>query len=315
MNDRELLYIKTIAELHNISKASEKLFVSQPSLSKCLSNVENVIGTKLFKRTTEGLIPTLAGESYYKMACEILKRYNDFQVEISDINSLQKGSITIGTTMYLGSCILPIVLPLFKKSCPNIEVNVLEMNSTVLKKSLLSGMLDFAFMHTMYGENSSTDDSLSFYPLLREPFLLVTKKDHPLSRYGKYISHSPYKRMDLTIFSGEPFVLLNRKKKIGQISGNILGLANISPPVVLTTDNYVTAKRLASVGIGSTFLPQYYMKLFRDDYPSDCFSLDPKLKPYWVLGIGIKKGSYVSKASRILIKIAEENVSLSDIKL
>lgn len=314
MNDRELLYIKTIAELHNISKASEKLFVSQPSLSKCLSNVENVIGTKLFKRTTEGLVPTPAGECYYKTACEILKIYNDFQIEISDINSLQKGTITIGTTMYLGSFILPIVLPLFKKACPNIEVTVLEMNSTILKKSLLSGILDFAFMHTMYSESTKEDENLSFYPILREPFLLVTKKDHPLSQYGKYISHSTYKRMDLTIFASEPFILLSHERKIGQISAHIFELSKISPNIVLTTENCLTAKRLASVGIGSTFLPRYYLNLFSDGYPTECFSLDPKLKPYWVLGIGIKKGTYISKAAKMFIKIANENISIENMK-
>jgi DNA-binding transcriptional LysR family regulator len=308
MDDRKLLYIKTIAELHSITEASKKLFVSQPSLSKCISNIESELGTELFKRTGLGLIPTSAGECYYKMACQVLKIYNNFELEISDINHLQRGKITIGISINLGSYILPIVLPIFKKSCPNIEVKIVEMNSTNLKKSLVSGIIDFALMHIIDGEITSQNPNVKFLPFFKEPFLLVTQKDNPLGKYSKSLPDSVFRRMDLSVFADEPFVLVQSKQKIGQISKHTIDMAQIDPKLILSTESHLTAKRLASVGVGSTILPQSYLELYRDSYPVDCFSLDPKYKAYWILGTAILKDSYVSKSAQLFIKIASENI-------
>ena len=63
MNDRELLYIKTIAETKSISKASEKLFVTQPSLSQSLQKIEDELGVSLFVRQSRGMNLTFAGKN------------------------------------------------------------------------------------------------------------------------------------------------------------------------------------------------------------------------------------------------------------
>ena len=91
MTSKELLYINTIAEEKSISKASRKLFISQPSLSQAVQRIEEHLGTILFKRTNTGLILTVAGEKYYKMANQILKIYDDFKTEINDINDMKTG--------------------------------------------------------------------------------------------------------------------------------------------------------------------------------------------------------------------------------
>lgn len=68
MTDKELLYIKTIAEERNISLAARKLFMTQPALSHCLISLEKKTGTPLFVRTPGGLNMTYAGECFYSMA-------------------------------------------------------------------------------------------------------------------------------------------------------------------------------------------------------------------------------------------------------
>lgn len=94
MTSKELLYVKTIAEEKNISKAAQKLFVAQPSLSQSLQRIEDALGTRLFNRTAGGLTLTYAGEKYYQMAAQILKMYDDFETEVSDINNLRPGAST-----------------------------------------------------------------------------------------------------------------------------------------------------------------------------------------------------------------------------
>ena len=88
MTTRELLYIKTIADEGSMTRAAQKLFVTQPSLSHCVMNIEQQLGTRLFTRTSGGLVLTYAGEKYYRMACEVLRVYAAFESEISEERAL-----------------------------------------------------------------------------------------------------------------------------------------------------------------------------------------------------------------------------------
>ena len=68
MTDKELLYLLTIAEYGNITRAANELFISQPSLSESLSKVEQEFGTPIFHRELTGLIPTDFGKHYLETA-------------------------------------------------------------------------------------------------------------------------------------------------------------------------------------------------------------------------------------------------------
>jgi len=121
MTDKELLYIKTIVDEGSISKAAKKLYVTQPSLSHCLMHAEEALNTKLFLRNPSGLTLTYAGEKYYRFATQVLHLFNDLKMEIADISDMKKGRISVGTTVFLGTIVLPCILPKFKQAYPNIE--------------------------------------------------------------------------------------------------------------------------------------------------------------------------------------------------
>ena len=103
MTQRELIYIKTIADEGSVSKAAQKLYVTQPSLSHCIRTIEEALGAKLFVRSSTGLTLTYVGERYYSVATEILQIYSDFEAEVGEMNSLRAGRLTIGMTTYLAS--------------------------------------------------------------------------------------------------------------------------------------------------------------------------------------------------------------------
>ena len=138
MTSRELLYVKTIADEKSITGAARKLYVAQPSLSQALQKLEDQIGTPLFKRTTGGLTLTYAGERYYYMACQILKMYENFEIEVSDINNLKTGRIHFGITNHLGMLLLPQTMKRFQEICPFVEVQVAEDTTAILEMRLLS---------------------------------------------------------------------------------------------------------------------------------------------------------------------------------
>ena len=315
MTERELLYVKTIAEERSISGAAKKLFMTQPSLSSCVQKIESALGTRLFQRTSTGLVLTFAGERYYQVAQNILKIYNDFEIEVSDINNLKKGRVTIGITVYLATFILPVVLPVFKELCPNIELAIVEKNSTELEKSLSSGEVDFALMHMLPHEESASHTNTDFYPLIKDPLVLVTKRDHPLKQFARARAGAVYPQIDLTKFADEPFVMVTKLQKIRQVADLILHKAQIHPPVILTTKSYETARRLACEGIGVTFTPLQYLQIFPGSYSPDYFLVAEEYTPYWTLCVAVQKNAYVSRAAKAFIRIVSEKYGNTRIDL
>lgn len=317
MTERELLYVKTIADEQSISKAAAKLFLSQPSLSKCLLKIEEALGTKLFKRTNTGLVLTFAGERYYQVATQIMRIYDDFEIEVNDINSFKKGRITFGITIYLATLLLPEILPLFKQQYPNIEVIIIEKNTTDLEKSLSSGEIDFAIMHTYPFYEVPSNLNIDFHSIAKDPFLLATKKGHPLGKYAVESEGFSHPRIDLTLFANEPFIMLSRWQRIRQVSDLILEKANIKPFVALTTKSYETARRLACKGIGVTFVPQQYLQIFSGIYQQELYSIDEIYTPYWNLCVAVQKNVYISKAAQAFIKMVNGKYgsSQSDLNL
>ena len=303
MTSKELIYVKTVAEEKSISKASKKLYISQPSLSQAIQRIEESLGTMLFKRTNTGLILTLAGEKYYKMANLILKIYDDFQDEIHDINNMKTGRINLGITMHLSVYVLPIILPKFKELCPSVDIYVTEDNSTGLEKLLLSGEIDFAIMHE---PKCKKNTSIEYESLLTDPFILAVNKDHPLCKNYQLDKDGNYPYIDLNLFKDEPFVMVNKQQRIRHISDNILARANITPNICLTVKNYEAAKRLATEGMGVTFLPLQYSKISPTDYSPAYFMLDDKYEASWIMCIATVQNSFLSKADKLLIDIVRD---------
>lgn len=301
MNDRELLYVKTIAETKSISEAAKKLFIAQPSLSQALQKIEGDIGTPLFIRHQNGMVLTLAGEKYCKAANEILNIYNDFSNEITYINDLKKGRVTIGITNFMGSYLLPKIIPEFIEKFPNIEIYIREENSSELEKLLLDCNIDFAIMHN---HPLKQNKSINYDVLYNDPFVIATQKN-----YGKYNAtyddKLPYPKADIKEFKDERFILVSKGKGIRNVCEIVFNNSGINPDIVLTTKNYETARRLASTGYGITMIPLQYIKIFEGQYDADYYFIDNCKYSYWNTCIATYPSLYQSKVSKVFIELVK----------
>ncbi|MDP3387865.1 MAG: LysR family transcriptional regulator [Eubacteriales bacterium] len=300
MNDRELLYVKTIADTKSISKAAKKLYIAQPSLSQAIQKIEDDIGTKLFLRNHDGMKLTLAGEKYYITAKEILNIYNDFKNEVTYINDLKKGRVTFGITSYLATYLLPKLMPEFIEKYPNIEVYIMEENSTMLERSLLNGSIDFAIMH----KSPLPEKSSIFYDVIfKDSFLIVTKKNHPLSSYKIIDEKLPYPILDINLFKDEKFILVEKDKRIRQVSDLIFSISAFSPNISLVVKSFETARRLASTGFGVTIVPKNYIKIFEGLYDADYYYIKENKYDYWETCIAVNQNMYLSKAAKAFMDL------------
>lgn len=303
MNDRELLYVRTIADTKSISKAAKKLFIAQPSLSQAIQKIEEDLGTKLFVRNHNGMELTFAGEKYYLAATEILNIYDDFQNEVTYINDLKSGRVNIGITNFMGTYLLPELIPKFTSDFPNIETHIYEMNSTELEKSLLDGTIDFAVMHN---HPLMHNKSIKHDILYRDPFVLVTKKNHRLSKYGKNNRNSSYPSIDISLFKDERFILIDKNKRIRQICDIIFNIAGMNPDISLTLKNFESTRRIASTGFGVTIIPMQYIRIFEGQYDADYYFIENNEYAFWDTCIATNPNMYLSKASKVFIDLINE---------
>lgn len=302
MTSRELLYVKTIAETKTISKAAQKLFVAQPSLSQSLQRIEEALGTQLFNRTASGLTLTYAGEKYYQTAVRILKIYNDFENEISDINGLKTGRVHLGITNHLGTIVMSRVMASFHQLYPGVDVYVTEDNSDTLDQKLLTGELDFAVLHAPAPKDRQP---LIHYELLKDdPFVIVLSQNHPLLNQAAANESQPYPVLDPRFLKNEPFLMVHKQQRIRQITDSVLKKAGISQPhILLTLKSYETTRILASQGLGVALLPTEYVRLGPGHPQPALLSIPPGYNASWSMCISTLKSSFLSNAAQMFMKM------------
>lgn len=309
MTTRELLYIKTIADEKSMTRAAQKLYVTQPSLSHCVMTIEKQLGTPLFRRTSAGLLLTFAGEKYYRMACEVLRVYSAFESEIAEESELARGRITIGITNYLATDMLPRMLPAFHRKHPGIELRVAEETTGEMEKSLMSGRLDFAIMHTGQGDGVWNNPALRYEIISRDPFLIAAPPDTPYAAKAKQRAGDPFPTLDPALLSGEPFLLVKHGQRIRQITDRVLAAAGVTPRIVLSSRNYEMLRRLAAGGMGYTLVPRQYAGILGgDEYQPQYFMIPEKYEAYWELSVVTLKDTYLSKAARAFLECFMESV-------
>lgn len=142
MDTKQIEYILKIAEENNITKAAEKLFITQSALNQQLLKLEKELGTPLFHRSRTNWRLTEAGEIYIEGAKAALQIKNTTYNRIYDVVSARKGHLTIGLTPGRGTshvhCHLPGTAPqLSEPGCAPIEMRVRAQQDAIAKGILM----------------------------------------------------------------------------------------------------------------------------------------------------------------------------------
>ena len=136
MNFLHLKYFLMVAEELNITRAAERLYISQQSLSSHISNMERELNVKLFTRSPK-LALTYAGDQLVQTATQIIDLYSQYLSKVGDINRHYLGVLRVGISHTCGLALLPEILPRFRSEFPMAEFSLFEGNSTQLEDELL----------------------------------------------------------------------------------------------------------------------------------------------------------------------------------
>ena len=180
MEIKELNYLIAIAEEKSISKAADRLYMAQSSLSQFLQTLESSLDSKLFVRTSRGVRLTEAGTIMLKYAYATLAEYHRTQDEIQDLKDLKSGSVILGISGFRGSYLLPPVLNAFKLDYPGIRVQIVEQNSMALEQMLLNGEVDVALLVLPV-----SDSRIQPTFVMNDEICLSAHENHPIMDFAR----------------------------------------------------------------------------------------------------------------------------------
>ena len=300
MDFKELQYILCIARNQNITKASQKLYISQPSLSKFLHNLENSMGIKLFNRLGNKFVLTYAGERYVEYAKRILLIKKDLDDEMSDISALRDGRLNIAFPQTRCSYMAPAILPKFKMAYPNIKINLFEESSNDLEQLLLNGIVDIAIFN---GPVNHAD--LACEILGREEIVLVVSKNHPLAHCGNIIEGNKYPWIDIKKFKDDHFILHYPEQRTEQITTLLFNENRIVPQAILRTHSTEGAVRLAASGFGVCLVSENHMKHISIETDPVLFSVGNLRTEVELLAV-YRKGAYLPQYAKDYIRMAKK---------
>ena len=297
MNSKKLKYILAIAEFKSISKASNYLFISQPSLSNILSNIEKDLGIQLFDRTTNPLSLTYAGEIYIETAKKILSLENNMKKEFSDINNMKKGKITLGIPSVRGTHILPLIFPKFKDKYPGIEIDIIEGNSNLLEDHLLSGKIDLVVT------SLPSDNKKIICEILYEEKIRLACKSGYLQSMG--ITSNNSNIISLNQLSHIDFILTQKSHRIRNLSEMLFNTYDFNPKILFQTSNTATAFRLATSGLGVCFVSEMILSTTKPTSDFDLFDIENSpIK--WDIAVLYLKNTYLSTVERDFIDLLKD---------
>lgn len=274
MDFRDFYYVDAIAKNGQLTKAAQQLYVSQPSLSKFLKNLEKEVGAVLFERRQGRYLPTDAGERFLRYARQMLLLRADFEREWQEVAAGRMGRLRIAVPAALGSLLLPAVLPAFRREYEKVEIFLIEKPSEQLEESLLSGEADLAIYHV-----PADREGLCMETLAEGEAVLVLPPAHWAIAAAQKRAGCAYPWIDLRMMAEEPFLMAQEGQNVERIGGRLLEEAGIRPPVVLRTRSIEGAVRFVAEGMGVCFALTTYLEHLRlPKQPFYCSVGDPRAR-------------------------------------
>ncbi len=253
MNLKEEEYICTLADCGSITKAAQKLYISQPALSSYINSVEKGMGVELFYRQGRQMRLTRAGELYVEKARKMLEMRESFRREIQNLTQGLEGSICIGAQSRRAPLLVTEIYSRFKARYPKVELHFdLGIRQEMVPK-YLEGEIDILVLN----ERIEGADSVA-KKLLDEKLVLVAPRKDPLMEKGVYLAEHSYRWIDLKEVEDRCFILPCQGQSLRNDCEKLLHSCGVTPASVMEIGSIEAATEMAAAGIGVSFTRESY---------------------------------------------------------
>ena len=178
MSIRHLRIFIMVANCGKMSLAAEKLFITQPSVSQAIKELEEYYKVKLFERLSKKLFITESGKLLLNYANHIISSFDDMEVELKSKG--EKLSINIGSSITVGTCMLNNIINNFLDENKEIETTVIINNTEKIEEMILNSKLDVAIV-----EGVIANKDLITRPIYNDKLIIVAGKKHKFYNKGE----------------------------------------------------------------------------------------------------------------------------------
>lgn len=286
MNLQHLKYFRTVYECKNITKASQRLHVSQPAISTALKELEAEFGTPLFIRQNRGLAATEEGVVFYSLACRILAQCDSAKQVIKEV-AQHKSQVRLGMAPMVGAIVFPHIYEKLYETYPEITLEILEDGSYELVKRLEEDRVEMVIVPD--GVECQGGIKRKIY---ETQIVFAISKGHPLAQET---------RVELEQISRIPLALYQKSYIQSENVSRLFESHGLPMKIMAQASNYMTIKTLISCGAAGGFLMR---EVCDQDEGLRIYEI-PELKPAPVYLLW-KEDGYLSAAARKFLKCCKE---------
>ncbi len=246
---RHLRYFLAVADTLHFSRAAERLGIAQPPLSQQIKRLEQILGHRLFDRSTRGVKLTLAGQLLAERARSTLEKIQDDLAQVRRLGRGEEGTLTVGFSGSVVFTDLPAAIEAYRRRYPKVELRLRELSTSAQIAALLDGTLDLAFLR-----DGDPTEGIQIGTLLRERYVAVLPESHPLARR---------RVLRVRDLGQQPFVFFARR--MGPLAFDrtvaCCERSGFRPNIVQDAPQWPTLVRLVAAGLGVSLAPACLAKV------------------------------------------------------
>ncbi|MDH2272500.1 MULTISPECIES: LysR family transcriptional regulator [Moraxella] len=243
MNTTNLATFVAVMQTGSISGAAEKLYITQPAVSKRIKNLEDEFGTVLFDTVGRSIIPTASAHELLPFVRRWLDDYEACKASLQHAKEVASGRLVIGTSHHIGLHHLAPVLRRFIQTYPAVQLEVRFVDSEEAHKAVLEGEISLAFLTLP----PTFDRRLNYHTLWSDPLYFVT---------GTLSSLAQKSKVSLLQLAHYPAILPAANTFTSQITLAEFAKHNLRPYATMSTNPLESIRMLVSVGLGWSVLPE-----------------------------------------------------------
>lgn len=279
MKLQQLRYITEVAKNNlNISATAQKLYTSQPGVSKQIKLLEEELGIQIFVRSGKHLTRmTPAGKKVIALANEALNLTKNIKKIAEDFNNDTSGTLTLATTHTQARYVLPPVIQQFMQAYPDVSLNIKQGTPDQIAKMVVEGKADLAIATEAL---DGTPDLINF-PCYQWNHGVLLPKKHPLAKLNK---------ITLKQLANVPLVSYSQKFTGRTKLDETFAQANLEPKYIFTAADSDVIKTYVRLGMGIGLIAS----MAKDDLEQELLFVpaDHLFVPNITL-LGIRKGSFI----------------------
>lgn len=275
-------YFQTVCRYGSITKAAEELFVSQPTISFCIKELEDEFGVKLFHRRHNRLQLTVEGSYFLDKVNYILQSVDALSSQMKNMGD-NRNHVKIAVPAMISTFLFPQIFNAYNEVYPELQLEMLETGSLQARKLVDANSVDLGITIL----DSAVEDSYNVVPLVKTELVFCVSKTHPLANCQK-ISFKQLADQQIILFKADSYQNIFIKRAFSEVG--------VQPNILLYSSQLYTIKEFLSYGNVGAFL---YRQVAEMDDDLVCIPLEQAIFQDIVL-IWTKNGSLYSDAENFI---------------